>query len=71
MIENINDKTVTVKLTRGELCRLLIFLAGNMFDNTGNPRTTLLKIHDNLHDQLEAFDKKNGIGQINKGGEKQ
>ena len=62
MINNINEKTVNIKLTRGELCRVLILLAGTMFDNNGNKRETLFMIHEKLHNQLEAFDKKNNVG---------
>ena len=52
MIKTTNDKTVTVKLTRGELCRLLILITG-----VGEGESWK-RLHDKLRDQLDAFDKK-------------
>lgn len=52
MIKTINDKTVTVKLTRGELCRLLILITGMGEEESWK------RLHDKLRDQLEAFDKR-------------
>ena len=52
MIKTTNDKTVTVKLTRGELCRLLILITGI------GEGESWKRLHDKLRDQLEAFDKR-------------
>ena len=46
-----NDRTVNVKITRGELCRLLIVL------NCAGGETWKL-LHDKLKKQLVAFDQK-------------
>lgn len=53
MIEMINHKTVTVKLTRGELCRLLI--ATTSLSREGE---SWKQLHDKLRNQLDAFDTK-------------
>lgn len=52
MIKTTNAKTVTVKLTRGELCRLLILITGIGEGESWE------RLHDKLRDQLEAFDKR-------------
>ena len=49
-----NERTVTVKLSRGELCRVLIAL--NAFNDADHKQ--LRKIHDKLRDQLHEFDLK-------------
>lgn len=53
MIKTINDKTVTVKLTRGELCRLLVATA-----SLSRESDSWKRLHDKLREQLDAFDKK-------------
>lgn len=53
MIKTINDKTVTVKITRGELCRLMLLCTtASLVDGK-----QWKELHDKLKDQLEAFDK--------------
>lgn len=53
MIKTINDKTVTVKVTRGELIRLMIACTAFADENR-----IYKKIHDDLRGQLDSFDKK-------------
>ena len=50
--DNPNDKTVNVKMTRGDLCRLLILITC-----CGNGETWR-NLHDKLRTQLEEFDRK-------------
>ena len=52
-----NEKTVTIKLTRGELCKLLIALL--CFN--GEDETHLRKIHDKLRQQLDAHDLREAV----------
>lgn len=47
-----NDRTVNVKVTRGDLCRLLIILTA------AGEGETWKKLHDKLKTQLEEFDRK-------------
>lgn len=49
---NPNDRTVNVKVTRGELCRLLIVLT------LAGEGDSWKKLHDKLKTQLEEFDRK-------------
>lgn len=49
-----NERTVNIKIRRGELCKLLIALL--CFD--GEDEKHIRKIHDNLRQQLDEFDLK-------------
>lgn len=53
MIKTTNDKTVTVKLTRIELIKVMIACTTLADENS-----IYKKIHDDLRRQLDAFDKK-------------
>ena len=60
MMTSINEKTVTVKLKRIELCDLL--LACTALDSTSDDNTTKWsKLHDKLRDILDDFDSKQEI----------
>ena len=63
MTEYTNEKTVNVKMTRGELCRLLIALTCIAQDTK---QQTWNELHDKLISQLEAFDEAHGIGTFEK-----
>ena len=52
MIKATNDKTVTLKVTRGEVCRLLVILTA-----AGSGESWKL-LHDKIKEQLREFDKK-------------
>ena len=52
MVNTSNDKTVTVKLTRGEVCRLLILITGI------GEGESWKRLHHKIRDQLEEFDQK-------------
>ena len=55
-----NDRTVNLKLTRGELCRILIILNKLIILNlTGGEAWPLL--HDKLKKQLDEFDRKQEV----------
>ena len=52
MIKTNNDKTVILKVTRGDVCRLLILLT------TAGSGETWKLLHDKIKEQLRGFDKK-------------
>lgn len=52
MVKMSNDKTVNVKLTRGEVCRLLILITGMSEGESWK------LLHDKIKNQLEEFDQK-------------
>ena len=53
---NANQKTVTVKLKRGDLCTLLVGL--NAICDTPGTSARFKIIRDNLRDQLHCHDEK-------------
>ena len=53
---NANQKTVTVKLKRGDLCTLLVGL--NAICDTSGTSERFKIIRDNLRDQLHSHDEK-------------
>ena len=59
MVKNINGKNVSIKMTRGELARVVRYLSCIMFDENGNLRETVKNIHGKLKNQLREFDEKN------------
>lgn len=56
MTTPLNERSINVKITRGELCRLLILLTSVQFD--AEAPTYIKKLHDKLVEQLRAFDTK-------------
>lgn len=54
MIKTINDKTVTVKITRGELCRLMLLCTTASLVEGKQWK----ELHDKLQDQLIVNDRK-------------
>ena len=52
-----NQRTVTLKLTRGEVCKLLILLCGAVTDDPDR-RMHCRAIHAKIRAQLEANDQK-------------
>ena len=52
MITMSNDKTINVKLTRGEVCRLLILITGI------GEGESWKRLHDKIRSQLDEFDQK-------------
>ena len=52
MVKTSNDKTVNVKLTRGEVCRLLILITGICEGESWK------RLHNKIRNQLEEFDQK-------------
>ena len=59
MVKNINGTNVSIKMTRGELARVVRYLSCIMFDENGNLRETVKNIHGKLKNQLREFDEKN------------
>lgn len=57
MIEIPNEKTVTVRMKRGELCRLLVLI--DQFQMGSTSASSWKALHDKLKIQLENFDEKN------------
>ena len=54
---NPNDRTVNVKVTRGELCRLLVLITAITEDETWDrSRESWKKLHDKLKTQLAEND---------------
>ena len=58
-----NSRTMTVKMTRIELCDLLIATTSvaHSLESEGHTANKWHTIHDKLLEQLEAFDEKNGM----------
>lgn len=56
MIKNRNEKTVNVKISRFELCDILLSLT--MLDEQYECSTRFKALHDKLREQLNEFDKK-------------
>ena len=56
-MKTLNEKTMTLKLKRRDVCDLL--LAATIIAN-GSKATKWRKIHDTLKQALEEFDKKHG-----------
>ena len=56
MIKNRNERTVTVKISRFELCDMLMALTA--LDEQYESRTRFKDLHDKLRSQLDDFDKK-------------
>lgn len=54
-----NQKTMTVKLTRRDVCDLLLACTA-LYTETDQQRWT--DLHEKLMAQLDAFDEKNGFG---------
>lgn len=52
-----NQRTVTLKLTRGEVCKLLILLCGAVTDDPDR-RMHCRAIHAKIRAQLDAHDEK-------------
>lgn len=57
-MKTLNQKTVTVKLRRSELCDLLIACAWVATDAGGDSSNKWVKLHDILKEQLNDFDSK-------------
>lgn len=57
MLKTINDKTVTVKITRHELCDLILACTALNF-GTDEKTTKWEKMHDKLKTILQDFDAK-------------
>lgn len=57
-----NQRTVTLKISRLELCDLLIATTSiaNSLEKDGHTARKWRSLHDKLQEQLTAFDKKNG-----------
>lgn len=55
MIENRNQKTMTVKITRRDMCDILLALTALSIESN-NKKWDIL--HDKLKEELVAFDKK-------------
>ena len=53
----INQRTVTLKLNRGQTCKLLIALTAIVQNDPAN-RTHYQKMHDEIKEQLEAQEQK-------------
>ena len=62
MYLNYNSKTVTVKISRRELCDILIATTSiaNSLKDEGHTARKWESLHDKLKEQLAAFDEKNG-----------
>lgn len=60
---NNNSRIVTVKLSRVELCYLMTATTSiaQMLQQEGHSASKWEALHDNLREQLDAFDKKNGV----------
>ena len=58
-----NSRTVTVKMTRIELCDLLIATTSiaQGLEAEGHTANKWHTLHDKLREQLDAFDEKNGM----------
>ena len=61
-----NQRTVTVKLNRGEIIDLLIACNFVMDDVGEEDRKKWKDLHAKISEQLEAFDIKNGYGVFEK-----
>ena len=62
MYLNYNSKTVTVKISRKELCDILIATTSiaNSLKDEGYTARKWESLHDKLKEQLAIFDAKNG-----------
>ena len=52
-----NSRTVTLKLTRGEVCKLLISMTAQ-YEAEPENRQHLYRLHEKIAEQLTAHDKK-------------
>lgn len=52
-MKTLNQKTITVKLSRGDVCELMIACAWAARDGDGEKWK---KLHDILREQVDAFD---------------
>lgn len=57
MITVPNQRTVTLKLTRGEVCKLLISMTAQ-YEAEPESRQHLYALHKKIAEQLEVHDKK-------------
>lgn len=55
-MKNRNERTVNVKISRFELCDVLLALT--MLDDNYDYSTRFKALHDKLREQLDEFDKK-------------
>ena len=56
----LNQKTVTIKMKRIELCDLILACT-NAMQNANDGGEKWKKLHDMLKEQLDAFDEKQGV----------
>ena len=59
---NYNRKTVPVKISRSDLCDILVAITSvaKALESEGYSARKWELLHDNLKDQLSTFDSKNG-----------
>ena len=60
---NYNSRTVTVKMSRSDLCNLLMATTSiaQTLQEEGREASKWGALHDKLREQLDAFDERNGI----------
>ena len=57
LISKENSRTVTLKLTRGEVTKLMLLLASAYYDDP-SVRRQLLQLHEKIEKQRDAHDAK-------------